>query len=529
MSAADKNMIEEKPVEEEIQPVPQKQRLVKVKVDKRAKSLRVFSIGSTILFVAIVLVINLVFESLLGPTLKWDFTPTATYTLGDTTKTIVSGLKDDIRIVALFDRTSWSSIYSSFLSSYYVTNTSAAAGEVPILLDDYVKLGAGRISVEYIDPVKVPGIVAELDPDGVLGVKSAISGSYVVIDKTTNKSKIVGITEMYSLTADSTSYSYTNNGMSAEQAFSGAIQFVAAAKTPVVYFVTGHSEADYASSYSNFAKILSYNNFATKSLDIRTISTIPADAAMLAFLDPQIDISPAEKELLTAYVKGGGRLLVIAGYSPVAFPTLNSLLALFNIQITTDRLREGDTSLRYGGDPYTFVAQVPATDVSTQSQLILGGARRLEPLNSTDAWITATKILTTSAGGISEANGDANSPSAEATQVIGMASENKGWMINDIKSAKVIVLGSSALISDAALTQLGDYSQYNRNFIYYNMEWLIDASKNSLYIQAKTLPSYTLNAGNATSYLLVQVLVVGLIPLGLLLAAFLVFRRRRHL
>jgi ABC-type transport system involved in multi-copper enzyme maturation permease subunit len=93
----------------------------------------------------------------------------------------------------------------------------------------------------------------------------------------------------------------------------------------------------------------------------------------------------------------------------------------------------------------------------------------------------------------------------------------------------VVVLGSSALISDSALTQLGDYSQYNAIFVNYAMGWLIDASKNRLYIESKTLPTYTLNAGNATSFLLVQILVVVLIPVGLLVAAFFVFRRRRHL
>jgi hypothetical protein len=58
---------------------------------------------------------------------------------------------------------------------------------------------------------------------------------------------------------------------------------------------------------------------------------------------------------------------------------------------------------------------------------------------------------------------------------------------------------------------------------------LIDASANSLYIPAKPLPSYSLTAGNASSALIAEILVAALIPLGLLLAALLVFRRRRHL
>jgi hypothetical protein len=531
MSAADfKNQKEDLPVEDfEAKPV-KRGGLAKVKVDRRAKNLRVFSLSSIVLFIAIVLVINLVFQNLLGSATTFDWTPTQSYSISDTTKTILTKLTDKIRIVALFDRASWSSVYSSFLNSYSVSNTGAQVGEVPILLDEYVKLSSGKLSVEYVNPVKVPGIIKELDPDGVLGLTDSSAGSYIFVDEASGKSKIVTLSEMYALTADSYGYSYTNSGLIAEQAVSGAIQYVSSKVTPVVYFVTGHDESDFQTDYVQFAKILKTNNFDTKTLDIRTVSKIPDDAAMVAFLDPILDISSTEGTLLKTYLHGGGRMLLFCGFNDSAYPEMNILLSEFNIEITRDRVRESDTGRRFAQDPYTFLAEVPTSPVASQAyQLILGSARRLIPVANTLTWLTTSPILQTSAGGISEANGDANSPSIEGTQILGLAAENKGWTTGSTKTAKVVVLGSSSLVSDAALTKLGSYSQYNQYFIYYAMEWLIDASANSLYIPAKPLPSYSLTAGNASSALIAEILVAALIPLGLLLAALLVFRRRRHL
>ena len=529
MSAADKrNMNTEQPTEELQEPAVKRGRnKEKVVVDRRAKNLRVVSVSSVIFFVAIVLVINLVFDSLLGSALTWDWSPTASYTLGDTTKTITSGLTDNVRIVALFNRSDWTSLYTSFLSNYSVSNSADAVGEVPLMLDEYARISGGKVTVDYIDPVKAPSIIKELDPDGILG---ASAGSFVVTDTTTKKSKLLSLTDMYALSYDSSSYSYVNGGMVAEQAISGAIQFVTAKTTPVVYFMTGHGEADYQTAYAQFSKILRSNNFDTKVLDIRVVSKIPDDAALLVFLDPILDITSTERALLHGYLTTGGRMLMISGFSTTQFTEINKLLVDFNIELTTDRVREGDTSRRFGQDPYTFLADVPKSVVASSAyQLILGGARRLVDLQNTKTTLISSTILTTSANGIAEPNGDANSPSDPNTMVLAMAVEDKEWQVGDLKSAKVAVIGSSALINDAALTSLGSYSQYNQYFIYYTMEWLTDASKNNLYIAAKTIPNYSLNAGNATSYTIVEAVVAVFIPLGLLLAALLVFRRRRHL
>jgi hypothetical protein len=62
------------------------------RVDKRNRSLKTLSITSTILFMVLLLVFNIVFDSLLGDKLKWDWTPGGQYSIGDVTKEILGGL-----------------------------------------------------------------------------------------------------------------------------------------------------------------------------------------------------------------------------------------------------------------------------------------------------------------------------------------------------------------------------------------------------------------------------------------------------
>ena len=72
--------------------------------DKRNRSLKMVSISSAVLFVAIVIIFNIVFESLFGAQLKWDWSQTDMYTLGDVTKGILTELEDDITIIGLYEK-----------------------------------------------------------------------------------------------------------------------------------------------------------------------------------------------------------------------------------------------------------------------------------------------------------------------------------------------------------------------------------------------------------------------------------------
>src|ERR1035437_10051161 len=102
----------------------------KKSVDKRARSLRFFSVGSVIVIIAILLVVNLLFGSVFNGKLSWDLSSTKSNSIGDVSKGIVSNLNKDVEIVGLFELT---------------TDTETQYKDFVPLLKDYAEKSNGHI------------------------------------------------------------------------------------------------------------------------------------------------------------------------------------------------------------------------------------------------------------------------------------------------------------------------------------------------------------------------------------------------
>jgi len=480
--------------------------------DKRNKSLRMISISSVILFVSIVIIFNLVFESLLGTQLKWDWSQTDMFSVGDVTKELVGKLDKDIKIVGLYEK-----------------GSIAQYADVEILLDEYVKLSNGKITIQYIDPVKTPSILKELDPGDLLKPEA---GTYVMRCEATKKSKVITSANIYQTEMDE-QYQQQITGVTAEQAFSGAIVYTTSAKTPIVYMTKGQGEADYATSYTTVVAILNDNNFLVKDLDLLTAKIIPQDAELLIMLSPKLDINITAKDLMDKYLKTGKALLVLSDFSNASFPILNTLLADYNIEISNNRVREGDLERRYQNDAYFFLVDAPVSFVTTQAVnkgTLVKNVRAINELKNTKEWIKVNPILQTGALALTEEAGNTEKTAPAAVTNVGLASENSGSVDGETvkTSAKVIVVGATEFISDPILTSLGT-QVYNMYAFYSSVRWLMNVEDNGLMITAKKLPSYALAGGSNTAYWIATIVCIIILPVGLLIAALYVYRKRKNL
>jgi hypothetical protein len=122
--------------------------------DKRAKSLKFYSIGAVLILIAIALLINIFFDSLLGDALTFDFSVSGQNSITKVTQDYLNTLPKDykIRIVGLMDKPE--------------SLTDTPYEYIVPLLDDYAAKSDGRITVEYINPETYPSIINELDPSG---------------------------------------------------------------------------------------------------------------------------------------------------------------------------------------------------------------------------------------------------------------------------------------------------------------------------------------------------------------------------
>lgn len=485
-------------------------------VDRRNKNLKMFSITSTILFLVILLVFNLVFDSLLGSKLKWDWTRGDLYSIGDVSKQILARMDKDVQIIGLFTEASAGDFgYTSILP----------------MLDDYVGNSGGRVSKRFVDPDKTPGILKEIDPNGYA---KAGRGSFAVYCQATGKTKTVGYNDIFATSMDYTTYQETLTGITAEQSLTGAIKYVLSATTPVIYFTSGHDELDYETEYSAMVSILRNNNFDVRKLELFNLAEIPADCSTLILADPKKDLTTAESKLIGTYLRSGGGLMVISSYSNVTFPQLNTLLQDYDLELTGNKIREGDKDHRYNDDPYLLRTIAPASTLTTTAIdgfTLADNVRAVSRLSSGKDYITVEPVLTTSAQGFQETNGDPNASSAAGTQLISLISENKGAIDGQTitESARVMVMGSSSIFNSDLVNTFGN-NIYNAGLFYFSVRWLANESAaDSLYIEAKTPPSYALTSGNTSLNVIVALAVMILIPLFLLILAAMVYRKRRHL
>ena len=481
----------------------------KRKVDKRARSLRLFSVGSVLVIVAILLVLNLLFGSMFGTKLSWDLSKEKSNSIGDVSKGILSKLDKDVEIVGLFEKnTSTETQYSDFLN----------------ILQDYQNQSNGKITVRFVDPIKYPSILTELDPNDTL---NPASGSFVV--KCGDKTREINPSDcvQYDEQAYYTTGSVIKLSNSVENIFTGAISAVTSDSTQKVYFTSGHQEA----SHEYITRLLSNNSYDVADLSLLSVTSVPDDCSLIVINNPLVDISTDEAVLLTDYLGKGGNLIVIADYEDATtkYDNLNEVLHTMNLNLSGDRINENNMDYRTQAT-YGFLncyADIPTGTLVAAAEsrtLLTGYCRSITAFDNPKTYIKTEPLIQTSSQAVLALNGDENSVGAAGTQNIAMYSKNDGGKI----TSEAVVIGTIYLTSDDFIAA---YTMNNRNVSFFNdiVNKLIGTT-NTVQVPVLEYPSYTLTRAPAASLQGVwSVVLVALIPLVFITIAIVVYRKRKHL
>ena len=106
-----------------------------------------------------------------------------------------------------------------------------------------------------------------------------------------------------------------------------------------IYWTTGHGESSFDSygafGMSDIARELSRDGYRNSTLDLSGASAVPADCALIIIAGGREDISRVEAERLGAYLKQGGRLLVLLGSGDGG--GLATLLAAWGVRPTAEK------------------------------------------------------------------------------------------------------------------------------------------------------------------------------------------------
>jgi ABC-type uncharacterized transport system involved in gliding motility auxiliary subunit len=153
------------------------------------------------------------------------------------------------------------------------------------LLGQYKAGGKGQFTYELIDPEEKPEAArtAKITADGQIALKMG------------EKQQLVTIVSETELT-------------------SGLIRLLSS-ETRTIYFLTGHGEYNPEdtgdASYAKAKSALEDRNYAVKVLNLRATGDIPEDARVIVIAGPRQPVTEEEVNWLSAFVDGGGALMVM--------------------------------------------------------------------------------------------------------------------------------------------------------------------------------------------------------------------------
>ncbi|MBN1430221.1 MAG: Gldg family protein [Anaerolineae bacterium] len=218
------------------------------------------SLFFTVFVVAIFIII---YSAKLDP---WDLTKEQKYKLSEQTVDILAKLEDDVHVVG-----------------FYTEQHASQRKDAELFLQQYEKLSNGKLTYEFVDPDRNPGMAMQLNMTRA-GILVFSQG-----DQTAEAS-----------TAD-------------ERAMSGALVQVMSGEVRKLYMVTGHGERSVddfnTTGYSEIGQLLGNVNVEIEALNLLEAENVPEDASLVVVAGPIAQFSPIEVETLKSYLDAGGSAL----------------------------------------------------------------------------------------------------------------------------------------------------------------------------------------------------------------------------
>lgn len=432
-----------------------------------------------VVIIAIVIAANVMFSKLPTAARNIDVSSNNLYSIGDTTHSVLDGLKNDVEIIVIKDKESTDKRISTLLAKYA----------------DY----SDHIKVTYKDPVLYPSVLTTYDTE---------ENNIVIKCDATDKTTKVAFSDII---VTSTSY----YGSTYETSFDGegqltkAIDYISNENNKLIYTISGHGESDLG---KNISGLISKSNFNVKSVNLLVDNGIPDDCDMLICNQPTKDLADDELKLLREYMENGGKMTVVLADTTTKTPNFDALMADYGISKVNGYI--ADTERYYGQNVYQIFPNYSSGDITgkfgPEEYTLLFGSLGLK-VEETDG-VTVDEFLTTSDKGAA---------------VVGENDYTKGKYTLAAAATKdksrFTVFGSASIIDDeftSYYTNLMDLQVF-MNSITANFDDVSNISIDSISLQT----TYNTIANGSG----IGAIFIGIIPVALLILGFLRWFGRRKL
>lgn len=324
----------------------------------------------TVIFIAIIVVVNLIYRQIPFNFRNMDINATGIYRLSDITKELAENLDKDIELIVVAENDAIDTRIKHFLEIY------AAQSD--------------RISVRYEDPVASPSVLRKYN---------TTADTIVVLCDDNQKTTVVSLADL--ILYDEYSYyyygTYNETGFDADGQLTSAIQYVCNDMAQKIYMTEGHQESAFGDTVND---MLDKSNLTTENINIFKDGEIPADCEMMVSYAPVKDFAPEEIDLIRAYMNQGGNFMLIMK-ADADTPNLDALMEEFGLSRAEGNI--ADMRQAYRGNPYYLLPTINSSDVSSSlsrdAAVLIFNAAGLVQTEKTSDNVVITPILSTSAQG----------------------------------------------------------------------------------------------------------------------------------
>lgn len=448
-----------------------------------------YSTFVTILVIALVVIVNLVFNKL---DLSTDLSSGSLFTLSKDTKKMVKDIEEDITI-------------------YYMVQKGMEEDYVQRVVEQYKKISS-HVKVEAKNPVVYPAFSKQFVDDEIA------NNDVIVVNESTKAAKYISVDDM--LYQDSySSYGDGQTYLDVEGRVTSAIQYVLARDVKKVYMVSGHGEQQLT---DDLQVTLEKMNMAVEDLALLTEGKVPSDCNVLLLYGPTKDLEDGEKKAILDYLKAGGDALIFPMYTTEKMPNLEEILEYYGVGIQKGIIYEG--AGRYMDSPNYIVPEVN-TDSEIMSKLgsdeyiVMAYAQSLTMADSASlrSSVTITDLLSTSKQSllkVNPASGETKKEKGdkEGPFYTGLYVEET---LNGEEKTKLAVYSTSAVLDNVLENSIS------------TLIGTTEENSSVVSIDAKNL-SYSTVTMNVGSQIFWSAVLIIFLPVGLLIAGFGIWFVRRR-
>lgn len=453
----------------------------------------------TILVIAIVVVINMVFARL---DLSTDLSKGGLFTLSEDTKEI---LKNNDKKITL----------------NYMVSSGNEMDYIENVLEQYAK-ESGNIRIKKTDPVVNPAFASKYNITDQI-----VSNDVIVVNEESGSAEYVAGSSMYYSESDYSSYYSQSKSryLDVEGQITSAIQNVLAENKTKMYVVSGHGEQEISASI-----ITAYEkmNIETEELALLTAKEIPAECDILYFNGPVKDISETEKTIVLDYLKKGGDAIINMEYSTETTkqPNLEEVLGYYGIQSTQGMICE--TVGHYSAYPNCVVPELGSSDLvsSLEGQIIILNSIGLNKMTEIRSSLQLEELLTTSeesflkldpsSGSAEKESGDIDGPFTIGISAVEAVGDEE---------TKLVVFSSADAFAES---WVADTPLENGDLIKNAVSSMLDSEVQKVAIDPKSL-DYSYISLPVVAQLVWLVVLLILLPLAILIFGFVIWMMRRKL